>query len=189
MSHIGKRRTCFSLSSQCSMDSAAGAPGCWHLSRNFRPQRVPFSVIPKLREDEALAPGRRAHSQALLRASVLPPFFLEANQKRIRPPAPPRSLTSAPSASSALSSVSWFSSQRLCVSAVNSAVRKLPRSIKADAVGAVLLTAIIFASRDNFPTSAISVSLRQHTPQRSLPPPRSPGLTLICFLCASASLR
>jgi len=45
----------------------------------------------------------------------------------------------------------------------------------------VLLTAIIFASRDNFPTSAISVSLRQHTPQRSLPPPRSPGLTLICF--------
>ena len=44
-----------------------------------------------------------------------------------------------------------------------------------------LLTAIIFASRDNFPTSAISVSLRQHTPQRSLPPPRSPGLTLICF--------
>ena len=45
----------------------------------------------------------------------------------------------------------------------------------------VLLTAIIFASRDNFPTSAISVSLRQHTPLRSLPPPRPPGLTLICF--------
>ena len=44
-----------------------------------------------------------------------------------------------------------------------------------------LLTGIIFASRDNFPTSAISVSLRQHTPQRSLPPPRSLGLTLIRF--------